>query len=570
MPDDSEVGVGDADTSVRERSPWRSHVLGQTLEGRFEIRRLLARGGMGEVYVAHDHQFGVEVAVKVLPRLEHDPGREELEHRFMAEARVLGRLRDPRILRPISYGRTDTGELYLVSELLEGTPLDEALRLHAPLDPYRVISILLDTCRGLAEAHANGVIHRDLKPGNLFLQVGKSGEETTRILDFGIAKISSEMITSDGTHETRPGSVMGTVPYMSPEQASGEPISDRSDVYSLGVVAFQCLSGRLPFEGEPAAVLLAHLRQAPPALAERHPGLEVDPRLEKLVMQMLAKRPEDRPSGAREVRRRLEQIIGVGTGDISPSSDLSPVPAPDTDRAPRPVSADATRPDPAPDPHLAGRRAAGHRQAGPWTLTAAALLAAVAGAAAVRSFTTDGPVPFETPLRVETPAGELAPASAAKRVRAGSAGPDLAVKPSGPPEPAPAPSGRAEPAGAPVATPPGSPAPRPEGEAGARPVRKRPSNSAKPTLRIQLRADGLADTPANARVLAQMKRRAERCYADTGSTSPVSVVVAASGTLRAAASEAGAEVQGCLNQRLADLTLERSSPLGRVRITVTR
>lgn len=284
-------------------------LVGMVLEDRYEVRHLLARGGMGAVYVGHDRRFETAVAVKFLQAVGGD--RRDLERRFEAEAKVLARLHDPRILRPLSWGRTPDGVLFLVSELLQGQTLDDALRGAPGMPVPRLVRVLIDTCRGLSEAHGAGVIHRDLKPANLFLQRSRGGGETTRILDFGIAKITqeSQLISGDTSAHTTPGFVVGTVAYMSPEQVRGEAVGPESDIYSLGVVAYRALTGRLPFSGEPHAVMMAHVSERPARFVDVDPELQVDDELETLVMSMLAKTPEARPRSASEVARRLERIL---------------------------------------------------------------------------------------------------------------------------------------------------------------------------------------------------------------------------------------------------------------------
>ena len=176
------------DSRSPSQRPGLRDWLGRVLEERFEIQRLLATGGMGAVFVAFDRRLEQKVAVKVLPSWELDEGADAVQRRFESEARVLARLRDPRILRPITWGRTSDGGLYFVTELLEGTPLDLEIIERGPLEPVRAVRLLLDVCSALGEAHAAGVVHRDVKPGNIFIQRSRSGEEVARLLDFGVAK----------------------------------------------------------------------------------------------------------------------------------------------------------------------------------------------------------------------------------------------------------------------------------------------------------------------------------------------------------------------------------------------
>jgi serine/threonine-protein kinase len=285
--------------------PWE----GRRLDGRFRIRRKLAEGGCGVVYVAEDEQFGTEVAVKVL----RAQATGEDEQRFRAEAKVLARLRDPRILRPLSWGVTPDERLYLVTELLIGVPFDEELRRCGRIPARRLLQLMVDVTRGLTEAHAAGVVHRDLKPGNLFIEQLRAGDETCRILDFGVAKVAgnSSVLTAGPAVRTDPEVMLGTVVYMSPEQVEGRPVDPRSDLYALGVVLFIALTGRRPFDGDRMEILDQHLHRTPPALAEVAPDLPIHPRLEALVQRLLAKRPDDRPATALQLRDELQALLAL-------------------------------------------------------------------------------------------------------------------------------------------------------------------------------------------------------------------------------------------------------------------
>ncbi|MCK6552827.1 serine/threonine protein kinase, partial [Myxococcota bacterium] len=284
---------------------------GMVLEDRYEIRRPLARGGMGRVYVAWDRRLAVEVAVKFLALRDGSTPPLELQQRFETEAKVLARLRDPHILRPLSWGRTDAGDLFMVTELLSGRPLDAALREEGALGPARALGVLVDVCRALVETHGADVMHRDLKPANLFLQRSRSGRETTLVLDFGIAKVRGDSTPpiDEPAPETVPGVVLGTVAYMSPEQARGRPVTPASDLYSLGVVMYECLTGVTPFSGETLAIMLAHVSQTPSAFRDVAPGLQVPEELEALVRWMMEKDPAKRPQSAAVVLARAEALL---------------------------------------------------------------------------------------------------------------------------------------------------------------------------------------------------------------------------------------------------------------------
>jgi serine/threonine-protein kinase len=358
-------------TADAELERW----LGQRLEDRFEVLRLLARGGMGAVFVGWDERFELEVAIKVLPRCGAAI-EAELEPRFLDEARMLAQIRDPRVVRPLSWGRVDDG-LYIVSELLEGQPLDALIGREGPLASERVARFLIDITAALAEAHARGIVHRDIKPGNVFIQSSPSGGETARLLDFGVARPRPDARQAP---DTSAGVVMGTPQFMAPEQACGQAVDGRADLYALGVLAFTCLAGERPFPGEGVAVMMAHASEPPPPFAAVAPGVTVDAELAELVFRLLEKDPDARPASATVVRAALEDWLARARSTSPPATardeDAGPVepvsPAPSRplgiappDRSPssrRSGSADAARPD------EAGRdRSPSARSRGPFT-----------------------------------------------------------------------------------------------------------------------------------------------------------------------------------------------------------
>lgn len=273
--------------------PW----IGVMLEGRYRLLGHLGSGAMGAVYRAEQVNVGREVAVKLLPG---DGGSDpKLAKRFENEAKIVSRLRHPNALRLIDFGQTQRGQLYFVTELLHGMPLDKRLR-QGPLDDLTTVRIVRQIADCLDEAHGLGVVHRDLKPANIFLE--RIGDrEIVRVLDFGIAKVSHQPST------TSRGVVYGTPAYCSPEQAKEQPLDGRSDLYSLGVVAYVCRSGAPLFRADSApALLLKHVREPPPSLLERVP--DADPELAQLIHGLLAKDPQDRPASAQILRDRCEAI----------------------------------------------------------------------------------------------------------------------------------------------------------------------------------------------------------------------------------------------------------------------
>ncbi|SFQ26054.1 MULTISPECIES: serine/threonine-protein kinase [Actinomadura] len=290
------------------------------LNHRYRLLERLAIGGMGEVWRASDEAAGRQVAVKLL-RLELGSDM-RARGRFESEARFAAELRHPGIARAFDYGEQD-GRTFLVMELVAGEPLDEILARDGGLPVEAVLDLIVQAGRALTVAHEAGIVHRDVKPANLMV----SPDGRLKITDFGIARRLA------AASQTQTGMVMGTAHYISPEQAQGLKLSPAADLYSLGVVAYECLTGAPPFDGPtPVEVALKHVRDAPAELPARVPE-----EARELVMEMLAKEPRDRPADAHTVAARALAIrAGLSTGRISA------VPA----GPPRPGRSGAARPGP--------------------------------------------------------------------------------------------------------------------------------------------------------------------------------------------------------------------------------
>jgi LuxR family maltose regulon positive regulatory protein len=272
---------------------------GMALADRYELSRRIAVGGMGEVWQASDRVIGRAVAVKILKaELVDAPGFLE---RFRAEGRHAARVDHEGIARVYDYGEAD-GTAFLVMELVSGEPLSTVLRRESPLPPDRVLDVIAQTAHALHSAHEAGVIHRDIKPENLLL----TPNGRVKITDFGIAR------AADQIPFTATGHVMGTVQYISPEQVSGRPVTAASDIYSLGVVAYEALVGRRPFTGESqVAIALAQVNDAPPPMPPGVPNGVRD-----LVLSCLAKDPADRPRSAAALARSAEHLRGRWAADM--------------------------------------------------------------------------------------------------------------------------------------------------------------------------------------------------------------------------------------------------------------
>jgi serine/threonine-protein kinase len=266
------------------------------LAGRYRLTDRIAAGGMGEVWRGEDDLLNRSVAVKLLPTGR--AGDEAFLARFRAEARYAASLSHPGIARVYDYGESaEFGGAYLVMELVNGEPLSAVLARAGRLSPDATLDIVSQAARALDAAHQAGIVHRDIKPGNLLVAAGG----TTKITDFGIA---TAVAAAQASHLTETGMVMGTAMYVSPEQATGAQVTEASDIYSLGVVAFECLAGHPPFTAsEPLAIAFAHKHEPVPALPPDVPQPVSD-----LVYHMLAKTPQERPGSVRLVADRADML----------------------------------------------------------------------------------------------------------------------------------------------------------------------------------------------------------------------------------------------------------------------
>jgi tRNA A-37 threonylcarbamoyl transferase component Bud32 len=300
-------------------------LVGQTFAGRYVIEAVLGEGGMGRVYRARHTRMRRRFAIKVLhAELSLD---DKMVIRFHREAAAISRLSHHNVVGIVDFGELEGGLLYLVMEYIEGGSLRALMRREGALASDRVLALLDQLCDGLAHAHRHGLVHRDFKPDNVLIEPTDDGVHA-RIVDFGIAAdVAEHRITTDGL-------VLGTPHYMAPEQAVGKRLDQRADLYALGVVLYEMIAGALPFAGPPALVAQMHALLPAPPVAERAPGVVVDPLLEALALRLMAKRPEERLSSAQEVRRlvklarsdRAAALAALGVAP-RPDSDLQTVPA---------------------------------------------------------------------------------------------------------------------------------------------------------------------------------------------------------------------------------------------------
>jgi serine/threonine protein kinase len=306
-------------------------ITGFLVDRKYRVDAIIARGGMGVVYRATQVYLNRDVALKVL-RADL-PKDANATRRFLLEARAASSLRSPHTVTVHDFGISDDGRLYFAMELLDGEPLDDLIA-RGPLPWQRVVGIILQVCDSLGEAHAQRIFHRDIKPANIFLARTTGGTDFVKVLDFGIARIGEE------TGLTKPGGLCGTPEYASPEQAIGGEADHRSDIYSLGIVAYEMLSGSKPFTGAGPKILMAHVRERPESLGQCCPEGTVPQGLDDVVQSMLEKLPSRRPQSTTELAETLHRLAsaqGIPTHLAVPilarseqktSSESTPLPTP--------------------------------------------------------------------------------------------------------------------------------------------------------------------------------------------------------------------------------------------------
>ncbi len=288
--------------------PSGDPLLGTTVAGRYKVIKLLGEGGMGQVYLAEHSAIEKRIALKVL-RAEY-AHKGEIVTRFQQEAISASRIKHPNVLDVFDFGQLENGCFYLAMEFLEGNDLADELQRARVLTAPRALPIAMQICRALAAAHGKGVVHRDMKPENVFLQRTGDGEEIVKIVDFGIAQLkpSNEEAAAASTHRrlTRTGMIFGTPEYMAPEQASGKHADLRCDIYACGIILFELFTGAVPFTGETfLGVLTKHLNETPPAMRSVYPDLQISNELEAVVMRALAKDPTHRYQTMTELAQAL-------------------------------------------------------------------------------------------------------------------------------------------------------------------------------------------------------------------------------------------------------------------------
>lgn len=295
----------DAIRLVLERFP-----KGTMIDGRYEVGPVLAKGGMGCVFMGFQQRLERRVALKILLPQTHDPS---FQQRFLLEASVSSRLNHRNIVTVHDFGETPSGEAYMVMEYLDGKPLSRLVATEGPLPLERALSIAGQIARALRSAHRAKVVHRDLKPSNVMIVADEEDANLDRaqVLDFGLVKVFEKDKTpyEEDPELTGSGMMLGSPRYMSPEQITCGPIDPRTDIYALGTILFEMVAGRAPFLGDaPSAILRAHLLEKPPSILALLPDRGLPPSLDTVIQTCLGKRPEDRYASMDEVIAAIEAL----------------------------------------------------------------------------------------------------------------------------------------------------------------------------------------------------------------------------------------------------------------------
>lgn len=316
---------------IPEESSKRDTYLGRIIKGRYQIIKKLGEGGMGTVYLAEQISMARKVALKVLHG--NFASDDEFIGRFRREARLAASLNHPYIVTVHDFDQGDDGALFIAMEYIDGRSVTEVIRRDGPLDVVRASRLGAQIAEGLEAAHRRGVIHRDIKPDNIMV-VGDEDFEKVKLMDFGIARLRD---TGSMSRLTRAGVIMGTPAYMAPEQAEGAEVSEQTDIYALGIVLYEMLSGSVPFRAStPGAVLLKQIQERP--LALRKLRREIPAAIESAVMQALEKEPSKRQRDMRELAQALKRLERPAVNEPMPSTFFGD-PATTFDEAPRTVAA---------------------------------------------------------------------------------------------------------------------------------------------------------------------------------------------------------------------------------------
>jgi len=298
------------DGSVLRGAAPTSDLVGQVVAERYHVVKKLGEGGMGQVYLAEHVKMGRRSAIKVMnPSMTHDP---DAVARFNREAANASRITHPNVCAVYDFGETPDGLIYLAMEFIEGEPLTDLIDREGALKVGRAVKIFQQTADALQAAHDLGIVHRDLKPDNIMLAKGRDGSDIVKVVDFGIAKAVGG--DEAGQKVTKTGLVVGTPEFMSPEQLSGDKLDGRSDLYSLALVFYRMLTGRLPFEATSVQeTMIKRLTDEPTKLAAARPDLAFPPKLQSVLDRALARTPGERYQSVAEFAADVGRVVGTVT-----------------------------------------------------------------------------------------------------------------------------------------------------------------------------------------------------------------------------------------------------------------
>jgi len=278
-------------------------LVGTTVDNRYHVDKKIGEGGMGMVYLATHAVIGKKCALKVLR--SDMTGEAEIAQRFLQEAQSAAAIGNEHIIEINDFGQLDDGSAYFVMEFLDGIALTDFIEENPIVDPIRILNIVVQCCDALAAAHNSNIVHRDLKPDNIFLLQRGGTDDFVKILDFGIAKVARE-----NSRLTKTGMVFGTPQYMSPEQAAGTGVDHRTDIYSLGIIMYEMLCGRVPFEADTfMGVLTKHLYEEPIPPRRLVPPVDILQNVEAVLLKSIAKKPEKRYSNMLDFAEDLKSLI---------------------------------------------------------------------------------------------------------------------------------------------------------------------------------------------------------------------------------------------------------------------
>jgi eukaryotic-like serine/threonine-protein kinase len=320
---------------LRPVTDGRSDLIGVVIDSRYYLTKKLGHGGMGDVYLGEHVRTQRLCAVKVVSRMQaRDP---EALGRFLREATNAGRISHPHVATVYDFGETDEGLFYLAMEYVDGEPLSRLLEREGALPPARAVEIARQVAEGVSAAHELGIVHRDLKPGNILISRDRKNADLVKVVDFGIARAPAD----EQQNLTRTGIIIGTPEYMSPEQLIGDPVDGRSDIYSLGCILYQMLTGEQAFGGPTAQVITRRLTERPPRPREKNPA--VPKSLDDLIVTTLGRTPQERFQSMEAVRDALLQapaqapatgphrlVAWLGLQSHDSAADQEPAPAPVT------------------------------------------------------------------------------------------------------------------------------------------------------------------------------------------------------------------------------------------------